>query len=104
MTGASSSSAVGVEEVSLGGLIEAEALPAREQRLRARPRLNLSPLCGGLGGVLVAIDTIVDSNAVKTMLLSPVLVDNVGNVLRIPSQVPELSRPKCSRDRCRNTA
>ncbi len=73
-------------------MIGTDALPACEQRLRARHRLHLGLFWGGLTGVFVASYTVVDAYAVKTMLLSPVLVDYVGNVLRIPVLAPLVLR------------
>jgi drug/metabolite transporter (DMT)-like permease len=73
-------------------MIGTDALPACEQRLRVRRRLHLGLFWGGLTGVFVATYTVVDAYAVKTMLLSPVLVDYVGNVLRIPVLAPLVLR------------
>jgi len=73
-------------------MIGTDALPACEQRLRVRHRLHLGLFWGGLTGVFVASYTVVDAYAVKTMLLSPVLVDYVGNVLRIPVLAPLVLR------------
>jgi drug/metabolite transporter (DMT)-like permease len=39
---------------------------------------------GGLTGALIAAYTVVDGYAVKVLLIAPVLVDYVGNVLRVP--------------------
>lgn len=65
-----------------------DAPPTCEHRVRARQRLRLGLFWGGLTGVFVAAYTVVDAYAVKTLLLSPVLVDYVGNVLRIPVLAP----------------
>src|SRR5207245_4676444 len=39
-------------------------------------------------GMFIAGYTVIDGYAVKVMLISPVLVDYVGNVLRIPVMLP----------------
>jgi drug/metabolite transporter (DMT)-like permease len=49
---------------------------------------------GALTGVFIASYTVIDGYAVKVMLISPILVDYVGNVLRIPVMLPmALRRP-----------
>lgn len=42
--------------------------------------------------MFIASYTVVDAYAVKTMLISPILVDYVGNVLRIPVLAPLVLR------------
>ena len=56
----------------------------REQQDRVRRGL----LWGALTGIFIASYTVVDGYAVKIMLISPILVDYVGNVLRIPVMLP----------------
>ncbi|MBW8829772.1 MAG: EamA family transporter [Burkholderiales bacterium] len=43
---------------------------------------------GALTGAFIAAYTVIDGYAVKVMLISPILVDYVGNVLRIPVMLP----------------
>jgi len=43
---------------------------------------------GALTGLLIAAYTVIDGYAVKVLLIGPVLVDYVGNVLRVPILVP----------------
>ena len=45
-------------------------------------------LYGVLTGVFIASYTVVDGYAVKVMLLSPILVDYMGNLVRIPLLAP----------------
>ena len=43
---------------------------------------------GGATGLLIALYTVIDGYAVKVMLISPILVDYIGNALRIPFMLP----------------
>ncbi len=45
-------------------------------------------------GAFIAIYTVIDGYAVKIMLISPILVDYVGNVLRIPAMLPFVLRDR----------
>ena len=54
---------------------------AKEQSARAR--IHKGMFYGVLTGVFIASYTVVDGYAVKIMLLSPILVDYMGNLLRI---------------------
>ncbi len=63
---------------------------AHEPEQRKRVRRGL--LWGALTGALIAGYTVIDGYAVKIMLISPVLVDYVGNVLRIPVMLPFVLR------------
>ncbi|QIL69834.1 EamA family transporter [Diaphorobacter sp. HDW4B] len=54
---------------------------AKEQS--ARTRIHKGMFYGVLTGVFIASYTVVDGYAVKIMLLSPILVDYMGNILRI---------------------
>lgn len=49
----------------------------------ARTRVHKGMLYGVLTGVFIASYTVVDGYAVKVMLLSPILVDYMGNLVRI---------------------
>jgi drug/metabolite transporter (DMT)-like permease len=62
--------------------------PAQRQRVQAGLRW------GALTGVLIATYTVIDGYAVKLLLVSPILVDYFGNLVRIPFMLP-----KCWRDR-----
>lgn len=54
------------------------------QRLRVRRGLAW----GALTGAFIAVYTVIDGYAVKVLLLSPILVDYVGNLLRVPVMLP----------------
>jgi drug/metabolite transporter (DMT)-like permease len=54
-----------------------------------RRRVRAGLAWGGATGVLIAGYTVIDGYAVKVALVSPILVDWIGNVLRIPFQLPE---------------
>jgi len=54
------------------------------QRARALAGLRW----GAATGLLIALYTVIDGYAVKVMLVSPILVDYVGNALRIPFMLP----------------
>jgi drug/metabolite transporter (DMT)-like permease len=57
---------------------------------------------GAATGVLIAAYTVIDGYAVKVLLIGPVLVDYVGNVLRVPILAPAaLSDWIGFRDACR---
>lgn len=60
------------------------------QRLRVRLGLGY----GALTGVLIAGYTLIDGYAVKVALMSPILVDYFGNLLRIPFMLPEALRDR----------
>lgn len=49
---------------------------------------------GALTGAFIAVYTVIDGYAVKIMLISPILVDYVGNVLRIPVMLPFVLRDR----------
>ncbi|MEJ8839273.1 DMT family transporter [Ramlibacter sp. AN1133] len=59
------------------------ALWRRSQDAQARQRLHKGMFYGVASGVFIASYTVVDGYAVKVLLLSPILVDYVGGVLRI---------------------
>ena len=70
------------------------ALWARAQQPAERQRVQAGLRWGALTGVLIAAYTVVDGYAVKVLLVSPILVDYFGNLLRIPFMAPA-----CWRDR-----
>jgi hypothetical protein len=47
---------------------------------------------GALTGALIAAYTVIDGYAVKVLLIGPVLVDYVGNLLRVPLLLPPALR------------
>jgi drug/metabolite transporter (DMT)-like permease len=63
---------------------------AHEPEQRNRVRRGL--LWGALTGAFIAGYTVIDGYAVKIMLISPILVDYVGNLLRIPVMLPFVLR------------
>ena len=56
--------------------------PAQRQRVLAGVRW------GGATGLLIACYTVIDGYAVKVLMISPILVDYLGNVMRIPLMLP----------------
>jgi drug/metabolite transporter (DMT)-like permease len=54
----------------------------------ARERLRAGLRWGGLTGVLIAGYSVLDGYAVKVMLLSPIVLDWLTNLLRIPFLLP----------------
>ncbi len=82
--------AAGVLGVSGGVLLIAggPALwrPGQDAARRARTLAGLR--WGAATGALIAVYTVLDGYAVKVMLISPILVDYVGNLLRIPFMLP----------------
>ena len=67
-------------------------LVAKKPRLRQRILRGLR--WGALTGIFIAAYTVIDGYAVKIMLISPILVDYVGNVLRIPVMLPFVLRDR----------
>jgi len=59
---------------------------AHDPAQRARVRAGLA--WGAATGVLIASYTLIDGYAVKVLLISPILVDYLGNVFRIPWMLP----------------
>jgi drug/metabolite transporter (DMT)-like permease len=57
---------------------------------------------GGLTGAFIAGYTVIDGYAVKVLLISPILVDYVGNALRVPVMLPfALRDPAAFKATCR---
>ena len=65
---------------------------AHEPEQRQRLRAGLA--WGALTGVLIASYTVIDGYAVKVLALSPILVDWVGNALRLPFMLPGALRDR----------
>jgi len=59
---------------------------------QARQRLHQGMVYGVLTGVFIAGYTLVDGYAVKVLLLSPILVDYMGNILRVLLLAPAALR------------
>jgi drug/metabolite transporter (DMT)-like permease len=57
-----------------------------------RARMHAGLLWGGATGVLIAGYTVLDGFSVKVLLLSPVLLDYFGNLVRLPFMLPTLLR------------
>jgi len=53
-----------------------------------RERVKRGLLWGAITGGFIAGYTVIDGYAVKVLLISPILVDYVGNVLRVPVMLP----------------
>lgn len=86
--------AVGVVGVTVGVFFIAGGpglwAKAHDPLLRARVLAGLG--WGAITGVMIAGYTLVDGYAVKAMLISPILVDYFGNVLRLPVLLPAAFR------------
>ena len=72
------------------GLLRATHDPARRQRI------HKGMLYGLLSGAFIASYTVVDGYAVKFMLMSPILVDYVGSVLRVVVLAPGVLRDRAA--------
>lgn len=59
-----------------------------------RQRVHQGVAWGAATGVLIAAYTLIDGYAVKVALISPILVDYVGNLLRIPFMLPAALRDR----------
>jgi drug/metabolite transporter (DMT)-like permease len=80
----------GVAAISTGVLLVAggPALWARAHDPAQRGRVLAGLRWGALTGLLIALYSVLDGYAVKVMLISPILVDYIGNALRIPFMLP----------------
>ena len=80
----------GVLGITLGVFMIAggPALWARTQDPVQRARVLAGLRWGGATGLLIALYSVLDGYAVKVMLISPILVDYIGNLLRIPFMLP----------------
>ncbi len=78
------------------GLLRQVHEPAQRQRVLRGLRW------GGLTGAFIAGYTVIDGYAVKVLLISPILVDYIGNALRIPVMLPfALRDPSAFKATCR---
>jgi drug/metabolite transporter (DMT)-like permease len=66
------------------GLLARAHDPAQRSRVLAGLRW------GALTGLLIALYSVLDGYAVKVLLISPILVDYIGNALRIPFMLPSV--------------
>jgi drug/metabolite transporter (DMT)-like permease len=86
----------GVLAITLGILLIAGGprlwRPSHDRAERARVNAGLA--WGALTGALIALYTVIDGYAVKVLLISPILVDYVGNALRIPFMLPQALRDR----------
>lgn len=55
-----------------------------------RRRVRAGIAWGGATGLLIALYTVIDGYAVKVLLMSPILIDWMGNVLRVPLMLPSV--------------
>jgi drug/metabolite transporter (DMT)-like permease len=60
------------------------------QDLERRRRVRAGIAWGGATGLLIALYTVIDGYAVKVVLMSPILIDWLGNVLRVPLMLPSM--------------
>lgn len=54
----------------------------------ARTRVQAGLRWGALTGLLIALYTLIDGYAVKVVLVAPILLDYMGNLLRVPLLLP----------------
>jgi len=80
----------------VGGILLIAAGPGlwrhRDAAAAARRRRGIA--WGALTGAMIASYTVVDGYAVKVMLMSPIVLDWIGNVLRVPFMVPAVWRDR----------
>ena len=67
---------------------------AHDQDPAQRRRVQAGLAWGALTGVLIAGYTLIDGYAVKVVLMSPILVDYLGNLARIPFMLPSVWRDR----------
>jgi drug/metabolite transporter (DMT)-like permease len=82
--------AAGIAGIAVGVFLIAggPALWAKAHDPAQRERVRLGLAYGGATGALIAGYTLIDGYAVKVVLISPILIDYFGNVLRIPFLLP----------------
>jgi drug/metabolite transporter (DMT)-like permease len=81
----------------VGGLLLIAGGPSLWQRAHdpgQRERVHAGFVWGGLTGLFIAGYTLLDGYAVKVLAISPILVDYVGNLCRIPFTVPAALRDR----------
>jgi drug/metabolite transporter (DMT)-like permease len=88
--------AAGVAAVALGVFFIAggPALWAKAHDPVPRERVRAGLVWGALTGALIAGYTLIDGYAVKVLVLSPILVDYVGNLFRVPFLLPAALRDR----------
>jgi drug/metabolite transporter (DMT)-like permease len=88
--------ALGVAGVALGVFFIAggPGLWARAHDPVQRQRVRAGVGWGAATGALIAGYTLIDGYAVKLLLISPILVDYVGNVFRVPFLLPAALRDR----------
>jgi drug/metabolite transporter (DMT)-like permease len=88
--------AMGVAAVAVGVFFVAGGpglwAKAHDPVLRRRVRAGIG--WGAATGVLIAGYTLIDGYAVKVLLISPILVDYVGNLFRVPFLLPAALRDR----------
>jgi drug/metabolite transporter (DMT)-like permease len=88
--------AAGVAAVAVGVFFVAGGpglwAKAHDPVLRRRVRAGIG--WGAATGVLIAGYTLIDGYAVKVLLISPILVDYVGNLFRVPFLLPAALRDR----------
>ncbi len=86
----------GVLAITLGILLIAGGprLWTRAHDPAERARVKAGLAWGALTGALIALYTVIDGFAVKVLLISPILVDYIGNLLRIPFMLPHALRDR----------
>ncbi len=90
--------AAGVVMMALGVFLIAggPALWHRAHDPAQRARLRAGLLWGALTGALIASYTVLDGFAVKLLLVSPIVLDYLGNLLRIPLMLPAAWRERAT--------
>ena len=88
--------AAGVAGVAIGVFVIAggPGLWAKAHDPLQRRRVRAGIGWGAATGVLIAGYTLIDGYAVKVLLLSPILVDYIGNLFRVPVLLPAALRDR----------
>ncbi len=87
---------VGVLGITTGLVLIAggPALWRRAHDPAERNRIRSGVVWGSMTGLLIALYTLIDGYSVKVMAMSPILIDYVGNLCRIPFMLPEALRDR----------
>ena len=88
--------AAGVAGVVIGVFFIAggPGLWAKAHDTQQRSRVRAGIVWGALTGACIAGYTLIDGYAVKVLLISPILVDYVGNLFRVPFLLPAALRDR----------
>jgi drug/metabolite transporter (DMT)-like permease len=90
----SAASVLGVLAVCIGIVLIAGGPKLWRRGSKDSHRVRLGIAWGAATGALIAAYTVIDGYAVKVALMSPILLDYFGNLLRVPFLLPQALRDR----------